>query len=46
MPDTIKEQCSYNDFRVGAKWDKGKLQQTRVKGGCLLVDTGYSITDT
>ena len=45
MPDTIKKLCSYDDFKVGAEWSYGKLQQARVKGGCLLVDTGYSITD-
>ena len=46
MPDTIKNICKYEDFHIGAKWDTGKLQQTRVKGGCLLIDRGYSITDT
>lgn len=45
MPDTIKRQCSFDNFRIGAEWDTGKLVQKRVPGGCLLVDTGFRIKE-
>lgn len=43
MPDSIKNICSYEDFHDGMTWEHGKLIQKHVKGGCLLVDTGYTI---
>lgn len=45
MPDTIKRQCSFDNFRIGVEWDTGKLVQKRVPGGCLLVDTGFRIKE-
>ena len=43
MPDSIKSICSFDDFHDGMSWSTGKLMQKHVTGGCLLVDTGFTI---
>lgn len=32
-----------NDFRIGLRFEKGKLLQKQVIGGCILVDTPFEI---
>ena len=42
MPDNIKSIATFDNFRYGQVFG-GKLVQHAVKGGCVLVDTNFSI---
>lgn len=45
MPDTVKEGCSWDDFRIGATFNTGKLTQVRVKGGVILEEVPFTIKE-
>lgn len=43
MPDAVKEQVTYENFKVGFVAEKGKLAPKHVKGGVVLVDTPFTV---
>ena len=43
MPDAVKEQVTYENFKVGFVANKGKLAPKHVKGGVVLVDTPFTV---
>ena len=45
MPDTVKANCSWENFRIGATFDTGKLTQVRVKGGVFLDNIPFTIKE-
>ena len=45
MPDAVKEGCSWDDFRIGATFNTGKLTQVRVKGGVILEEVPFTIKE-
>lgn len=44
MPAEVKENVSWNDFKIGAKFD-GKMLKKTVRGGCLLIPTTFEIKE-
>lgn len=44
MPDKIKEEIDYEDFKIGAEF-YGKLTQKNIPGGVVLTETTYKIKD-
>lgn len=44
MPDNIKEDLSYDEFKIGAVFN-GKLVQRNVPGGVILEETTFEIKD-
>lgn len=44
MPDRIKNNCKWNDFKIGSEFS-GKIVQKQVPGGCLLVETTFKIKE-
>lgn len=42
MPDNVKEQVTYDNFKSGSTFD-GKLMPKRYKGGVVLVETTFTI---
>lgn len=42
MPDNVKEQVTYDNFKSGATFD-GKLMPRRFKGGVVLTETTFTI---
>lgn len=42
MPDNVKEQVTYNNFKSGSTFD-GKLMPRRFKGGIVLIPTTFTI---
>jgi hypothetical protein len=42
MPNTCHEYVDFDNFNIGASY-KGKLQQTRVKGGIVLKNVDFTI---
>ena len=44
MPDNIKKDLEYDDFKLGAVFN-GKLVQKNVSGGCILTETTFEIKD-
>ena len=45
MPDAVKDCCGWENFRIGATFDTGKLTQVRVKGGVMLEDIPFTIKE-
>ena len=45
MPDAVKSACSWENFRIGATFDTGKLTQVRVKGGVMLENIPFTIKE-
>lgn len=45
MPDTVKANCSWENFKIGATFDTGKLTQVRVKGGVFLDNIPFTIKE-
>lgn len=43
MPEKVKEQVNYNNFKVGFIAMKGKLRPKHVNGGIVLVDTPFTL---
>ena len=44
MPAEVKENVSWDDFKIGAKFD-GKMLKKTVRGGCLLIPTTFEIKE-
>ena len=44
MPIEVKEKVTWEDFRLGMKFD-GKMMKKTVKGGCLLVPTTFELKE-
>ena len=42
MPDSVKKNVSWEDFKIGAEFE-GKLMKRSVKGGCYLCPTTFQI---
>ena len=45
MPDAVKSACGWEDFRIGATFNTGKLTQVRVKGGVYLDEVPFTIKE-
>lgn len=45
MPDKVKDQVTFENFKVGFTTDKGKLVPKHVKGGVVLVDTPFTLKE-
>jgi len=43
MPDKVKEQVTFENFKVGFTTNKGKLAPKHVKGGVVLVDVPFTL---
>lgn len=43
MPDEVKNQVTFDNFKMGFTSEKGKLRPKHVKGGVVLVDTPFTL---
>lgn len=43
MPDEVKSQVTFENFKVGFHTEKGKLKPKHVNGGVVLVDTPFTL---
>lgn len=44
MTDAVKENVTFDNFKIGSVYD-GKLRQKTVSGGTILLDTTFKILD-
>lgn len=44
MPDTVKEQVTWDNFKVGSVF-QGKKMKKNVRGGCMIVDRTFEIKE-
>lgn len=43
MPDEVKKQITFENFKVGFTAEKGKLIPKHVNGGVVLVDVPFTL---